>query len=126
MGRLGMSPRTWQTLWIDPRRFPQCLVALSLCALLASWIVVSIAVGQTLPTDGGATVAKEELIRFQWWAISGLLGIVGVLASFIIVRQMNNQRSELRDLWDKKLGKEEHKHMDHSRLCPRCRHEVRE
>ena len=117
-----LPKRSWRMLWtINRRKLNQRIVALSLLVAVLAWVLVSIAVGETLPTDSGAMVAKEDLIQLQWWVISGLIGLVGVLVGFIIVRQMNNQRADMRLLWEKKLGKEEHRDMDHSILCVRCR-----
>ena len=111
----------WKTLWMDRRKFQQRLVLFSLILAISAWILVSIAVGQSLPERANAPVNVGDVVRFQWWAIAGLLGLVGTLIGVIFLYMLNNTRSDVRDLWDKKLNKEEHSTMDHSVLCPICR-----
>ncbi len=112
---------SYKTLWIDPRKLPQCLVGGSLAVGMMAWALVSVAVAQSIPETPGGTVKIADLLRFQWWAITGLLGLVGILISFFIIRELNNQKDNARQLWIQKLSKEEHREMDHSGLCAFCR-----
>lgn len=111
----------WKTLWIDPRRISQCLVGASLVVGLLAFVIVSVAVAQSLPEKQGDAVKVTDIVRVQWWAITGLMSLVGILISFFIIRELNSNKSNIRLLWEKKLGKEEHSEIDHSQFCALCR-----
>lgn len=111
----------------DHRKFVSRHVAKAvvICVALA-WLFVSIAVAQSVPSAPGEAVSTDDLIRFQWWAIAGLLGVIGLMGGFvvthIVVREMTAQKNQIRDLWKRKLDKTTHDTIDHSQLCPACRH----
>lgn len=113
--------KAFTTMWIDPRKFQQCSVSIMIIIMLVAWALVSVAVAQSLPEKAGDSVKIADLIRFQWWAITGLLGLLGVVVGVFIMREFNGQKVKIRDLYDKKLDKTAHDDMDHSGLCAFCR-----
>jgi len=116
-----MNFKSWRTLWIDQRKFSMYLVGGSFLIGIMAWALVSVAIAQSVPERHDAPVQVSDLIRFQWWALAGLLGLVQILVGFIVVRDMNNTKANIRDLYEKKLDKVGHTEIDHSKLCPVCR-----
>ncbi len=113
--------KKWRFLWMDQRKVSQFLINGSIVVGIISWLLVSVAIAQSVPERADAPIRTSDLVRFQWWAIAGLMGLVQVLIGFIVVRDMNSTKANVRELWEKKMDKEEHEKIDHSVLCPTCR-----
>lgn len=109
-----------KTLCIDSRKMSSCLISGSLTVGVLGIALVSIAMAASVPVSNEA-VKVDSLVQLQWWLLGGMFTLVGILISFIVVREWNSTKQNIRELWKEKLGAKEHGELDHSHLCAFCR-----
>jgi hypothetical protein len=107
--------------FIDRRGHMQCAATGVVFLWIFAWLIVSTAIGQSIPDKADAPVRTSDLVRFQWWAIAALLGAVNALVMFIFVSLFNSTKASIRELFRDKLGRTEHDKLDHTPLCAVCR-----
>jgi hypothetical protein len=132
---------------VDRRLTKTCIASVMLITWIIVWVQLSAAIADTLPTNA-SPVTQGQLTQFQWWALAGLLGfVVAILGAFGIYilsgvkesmrdgftnvkEAMTEIKGDVKSLFalhgklsDEVVTIDDHKAIDHSMLCPKCRRE---
>lgn len=108
----------------DKRSTITCGASILMAAFSVAWFLMSAAIADTLPATKADALTQNDLIRAQWWVISGLIGLVLIIGQGFIIYVVNGVKQNVRDLFQlhsKVLTVESHERIDHSQLCAVCR-----
>ena len=113
-------------MWIDRRSHSACsMYALLALSLVCFWSAIALAANTG---EASLTEHAVAVMDFQWWIIGGLFTLSSTFLAYIYITGQKATRKQLGLLFEKfddlekeKLSREDHKDIDHSRLCPVCR-----
>ena len=109
----------------DNRSTITCGASFLMVAFAIGWFLLVNAIAATVPETRNETLTQTDLIRAQWWLIGGLIGFVLVVGQGFIIYVVSGIKQNVRDIFafhKHVITRESHKEIDHSNLCPVCRH----
>jgi hypothetical protein len=109
---------------LDKRGKGTCWSIVLMVAFALAWGSMTVAIGQTLPESADKAITQGDLLRAQWWLIGGLLGLVLLIGQGFITYIVIGVKGNVRDIFiilGKVLTHEDHKEIDHSLYCAKCR-----
>lgn len=105
----------------DRRSKVTCFASAFMIVFALLWACLSVAIADTIPEK---PITEGDLVRAQWWLISGLLGLVLIVSQGFILYVVSGVKSNIRKLFELHehvLTDDTHDRLDHSTLCAVCR-----